>query len=551
MIGKGSAAILIGALAGVAMGAPPTLEHFYPAGAQKGAATAITATGTFPNWPTQVWCDSPGVHFTPAKEAGHFSVQVDQSALAGPHLVRLFTSDGASAPRLFIVSDQREISEAEPNDELAKAQVISPLPATINGQLEKGGDVDSFVVKLGAGQTLVASLQGRRLGSAIDPMLHLLDAAGVQQAFSQDDVGLDPLLVFTAKTAGNYVLRVSAFAFPPAADIHLAGGKNAVYRLSVTTGAFPRYASPAAIARGQKGVVRLHGWNLPKPLDLNVDATFAAPWQDELLVPISSAESPLHLQLVDSPASEAGPTTRPAEPLSLPISVTGRIPAPHQEPRFAFKGGRGQRWVISATCAALGSAFDPVIRIEDAKGKTIAQDDDGGGRPNAALEWAVPADGEYTVAVSDRYRQGGDGYVYQLEIRRPRPTIQGVLDVGEYRVMPGQSVPVHVKLARKEGFTQGLIVTAASLPAGVSCTAAEVAASGAEATISIAAAPNAAPANGPFKIILLGLDPQHPFSRPATLSLDGATGQELIPQTQDLWITIPPAPPTTQPKKKP
>ena len=52
-----------------------------------------------------------------------------------------FAVDGSE---LFIVSDTREIAENEPNDDYRKPQRIAAttMPVTVNGQLEKSGDVD-------------------------------------------------------------------------------------------------------------------------------------------------------------------------------------------------------------------------------------------------------------------------------------------------------------------------------------------------------------------------------------------------------------------------
>ena len=87
-----------------------------------------------------------------------FTVQISKDVAPGIHLVRAYTVDGASAPRWFVVGTQKEQSEKEPNDNARQAQVIESLPVTLNGQLEKSGDVDSFAIKLTAGQWLVADV---------------------------------------------------------------------------------------------------------------------------------------------------------------------------------------------------------------------------------------------------------------------------------------------------------------------------------------------------------------------------------------------------------
>src|SRR5260221_357970 len=80
--------------------------------------------------------------------------------------------------------------------------------------------------------------------------------AGNECAFVHDGLGLAPLLAYQAKASGTYVLQVSAFAYPPVADVNLAGGAADVYRLGITTGPFVRFAMPAGARRGEKATLR-------------------------------------------------------------------------------------------------------------------------------------------------------------------------------------------------------------------------------------------------------------------------------------------------------
>src|SRR5207253_1042953 len=127
--------------------------------------------------PTQIWTDHPGIKAQPAAAGGSFSLQIEKNVPAGAHLLRLYNGEGSSALRIFLVGADREAAEAEPNDELTNAQPVPTLPATVNGRLDKSGDVDSYSVKLEAGQWLSAAVIARRLGAPVDPMLHLYDAA--------------------------------------------------------------------------------------------------------------------------------------------------------------------------------------------------------------------------------------------------------------------------------------------------------------------------------------------------------------------------------------
>ncbi len=239
-----------------ARAAAPVLDYLYPAGGQRGTTVTVTAGGKFEKWQVQAWTDSPGLKAQPGTASGSLSVQIDKDVAPGPHLLRLYNGEGASALRLFMVGADREVAEAEPNDEIAKAQPVDSLPLTVEGQLEKSGDVDSYAVNLESGQSLTASVQGRRLGAPMDPMLHLYDAAGNEVAFAHDGLGLDPLLVYRAEKAGKYVVRVSAFAYPPAADVKLTGKAEDVYRLSLWAGAAARCAVPAGPSASSSGTGR-------------------------------------------------------------------------------------------------------------------------------------------------------------------------------------------------------------------------------------------------------------------------------------------------------
>lgn len=79
------------------------------------------------------------------------------------------------------VGAHREVSEREGNDALRTAQTLL-APVTVNGRIQASGagapDTDLFRVTMTRGQTLVAQVAAQRLGSSLDSMLEVLDAAG-------------------------------------------------------------------------------------------------------------------------------------------------------------------------------------------------------------------------------------------------------------------------------------------------------------------------------------------------------------------------------------
>ena len=188
--------------------AVPVLDHVFPAALQIGSTQSVTLVGKFDPWPTRLDLDIPGVTWEATTNTGVITVRVSPKAPVGPQVIRAFSPEGVSAPRFLILSSHPQRAEVEPNDETRTAQVLSDLPAEVNGRLEKNGDVDSYSVELQAGQTLVARLEAYTLQSPLDPVLRLLDAQGVQVAWNHDEVrSLDPLLAWRAPKAGTGVFR--------------------------------------------------------------------------------------------------------------------------------------------------------------------------------------------------------------------------------------------------------------------------------------------------------------------------------------------------------
>ena len=529
--------------------APPTVEYLYPAGAQQGATTPVTAGGKIDGWPLRCWADHPGIKVEPAAEKGKLNVTVDKAVPPGPHLVRFYDAQGASAPIVFVVGTLPEVAEVEPNDGVARAQAVEARPVTVNGRLEKSGDVDSYAVKLEAGQCLTASLLGRRIGAPMDPLLHLCDSSGNELAFAHDGLELDPLLVYRADKAGTYLVRVAAFKYPPAADVKLAGEAADVYRLTLDTAPPVRYAIPAGVRRGTKATIRLFRWGGNEPQDREVDATAAAEGDQTLALSDVGVECGLPVALSDGPelTEQELQSASQSAPLAAPVAVTGRIDRPGEEDGYRFAAKKDDRFVFSLQVAALASPMDAVLRVEDEAGKTLATNDDARGDlhgtgGDARLEWAAPGDGVYRAVVGDLYGNGGDAHVYRLSLRRTAPSFAATVDADEYRVAPGKTVAVKVNVSRAGGDGTKLVAVATGLPPGVTATAAEVPDKGGDVTLTLSAAADAKPASGPVRVMVLGTDPAKPAARAAAAALKKEAEQELIPRTDAVWLTVLPAP---------
>ena len=91
---------------------------------------------------------------------------------------------------------------------------------------------------------------------------------------------------------------------------------------------------------------------------------------------------------------------------------------------FKFAAKKGQVWEIECYARRIGSPMDPVFTIyKDDKAKSlIAGNDDARGQ-DSYLRWQVPEDGNYYIRITDHLGQGGDTYVYRVEMTPVKPLL--------------------------------------------------------------------------------------------------------------------------------
>ncbi len=86
---------------------------------------------------------------------------------------------------------------------------------------------------------------------------------------------------------------------------------------------------------------------------------------------------------------------------------------------YRFRGRKGQRIVVDAQCARIGSGLDPTIRLTTAAANrafVASADDTPGLLTDARLTAVLPEDTDYVVEISDSRYQGASRPVYRLII---------------------------------------------------------------------------------------------------------------------------------------
>jgi YVTN family beta-propeller protein len=119
---------------------------------------------------------------------------------------------GQTPVSVAIVARAPEISEREPNNELAQANFLDfggDSVVVAKGAMTPAADVDVFAFEGRAGQQLIADVDAQALGTNIDLRLALLSASGEVIAENDDfDGSKDPYLSVTLPGDGRYFVRV-------------------------------------------------------------------------------------------------------------------------------------------------------------------------------------------------------------------------------------------------------------------------------------------------------------------------------------------------------
>lgn len=521
----------------------PKLEALFPAGGQAGSSFVMSASGKL-EADARLWTSAPGIHFVPNGKKREWQVTLAADAPLGMHLVHCANADGASEPRWFSVGSLPELAEVEPNDEVAKPQIIEKLPICLNARLDKSGDVDGYAVKLEAGQTLVGIVEAYSLGSGVDMLAHVMDEAGVRLHTASDSRNLDPVLSFKAPKAGRYIVQLAGFPHPPAADVRFTGSATTVYRLHLSASAAVTQLLPAAVASTGKSEVELIGHNLdPKKSKHTFEAKDLRRDGELAFVTPPGAVLPIQVLVTAKPATaekEPNNTKEQATPIQAG-AIGGRIADKSDVDRFAITMKKGDKLQARILAKRLGIPFDALLKIEGPDGKLITSaDDESEQRPDPQAVWTAAVDGAHVIVVEDLFHQGGTEKSYVLDVAAPAPAFEITLaDAKPITLEAGKTASLKATVKLLNSFKGPLIARVANLPSGVSAAEVTVPEKGGEVEIKLQAATNAMKSGQALQIEIWTKDAPI-LSKPAAAPLRGENkrGTSQLDDTTQLWLTV-------------
>ena len=159
--------------------------------------------------------------------AGEFTQQIELPADPAVPFAVFPQQNGKTSPSAnpFRVSPFGNVLEVEPNNSLGEATPAA-RPNAFNGIIGTPEDIDFFKFAAKKGESLKVECFGRRLRTALDPVVDLFNIKGQRLAGSDDNNGPDPSFDFSVPDDGEYVVSVRD---------HLRRGESTyVYRLEIT-----------------------------------------------------------------------------------------------------------------------------------------------------------------------------------------------------------------------------------------------------------------------------------------------------------------------------
>lgn len=473
-LGVLAAAFSVAALFGMAeetAQAAPSITTTSPQAVSPGSQTDVKVRGGSLAGASLLWTSFPGkaVLSPDVKDNGKNAAEVTwrlnipADVPVGIHGLRVAGPSGASPLKLIMVDDLPSVAQASGNTTIEKAQALT-LPVAADGAVPNLSR-SCYRIKVAAGETVSMEVVARRLGSALDPLLRILDAGGREVAWSDDEPGLrgDARLRHKFEQAGDYIIEVR--------DIRYQGGSGHFFRLRI--GDFPLLSSPypMGVTRGSAAKVTFVGQDTDGvgELEIRAPSELDVNWVNVAARRANGKSSGFAtLRVENAPvAVEAEPNNEIAKGTRVELghTVNGRIDTPGDVDHFTFAAKKGQKFRFTGITRRQGVPTSVYLRLLKADGGQVAAREDFG-VGDAFFDYTFPADGDYTLAVEELHRRGGPDFAYRVQAELIKPTFELSTDADTINIGAGSTAKVTVNVTRR-GYNGPIQIAATNLPAGV------------------------------------------------------------------------------------
>ena len=435
----------------------PLISDVAPRGIQIGGMTLLDIRGAGLNATAQVVLPFPA--FTQrvvavSDDGGHLQVEVVLPEKITPGIYQLLvaTSQGISSPVAFGV-------DTLPQRRFEKT--IQSLPVACSGQIS-GRQVlrTKFFAK--AGQTIVIDVEAQRLGSALHPVVRLLDERHAQIAWSGGlhSIAGDARCSTVIPSDAEYTIELH--------DALYAELKANWFRLKVGKLWFADHVMPLGVRLGTATTFRPFSTNLPDTarLVLRTDARGRnqVDWNEgsaALTGALPRYFVSQHLEITEAP-------TRPQVIATIPVGISGLLDEQEEEDAYWLSVDTGTVLEIQIYANRIGSPLDGVIIVRNHLGHELAVVDDQAHTRDPGLTFNVPENTDrLEIAIRDMKGRVQKPAPYRLVVKNASaPRVQLSVETDRIQVPAGgsQIVPVH---GYRVGNVKPVRLTVDGLPAGV------------------------------------------------------------------------------------
>lgn len=392
----------------------------------------------------------------------------------GIRALRLATEHGISNMLLFMVDDLPTLKEIAGHSSSFPGQQVH-FPVGVEGYCDVGRP-DLFALDVTAGQVLSFEAVAVRLGSRLDPVLKLWDAAGNELAFADDTPGLagDCCIRHRFEESGCYVVGIE--------DALTSGSSAHRYRLRI--GDFPLLTAPipATVSPGQFGDVTFTGYAAE-----GVSVDRADPNQSRVsLVSGKFADSVgsgfTQLAVSDVPQFIVGNASADSS-VSVPSGISGRFAVPGDSHDCHVVLRKGQRIQLTDVTRGRGGPALVAMSILDSKGRTLAAVRRAGAT-GQNLSWSAPHDGDYVLRLAELNGRGGPEFGFHVTLAEERPDFELIVEK-DSSVLPQDGYVVLKVTVTRKGFNGPVQLSAQSLETEFQVRNSEIAAGAKETRLKI------------------------------------------------------------------
>jgi hypothetical protein len=463
--------------------AAPRIGNVSLRGLQSGGTTSLVIDGSELAPEARIMLGIPGAQATikPSSTATRLEVDVavDGQTAPGIYLLRVASASG--------VSDAVALGV----DSLPQSALVPTLPSlnvAMTGALSGSSVVStSFAGK--RDERVVVEVESRRLGSALNPVVHIYDSRRVQKSWGQalPSIGGDTRCELALPADGVYTIELH--------DALFRGGDPGFFRLKVGKFHYADLIYPLGVAQGATTTFEYAASNLPAEargtgMWPNVDgpptATQAAPWPAGIAG--ISGSRPRVLVSKHAEVVEAPPADKPQDVPPAPVAINGRLAAAREQDRYRLAVKPGERLLFDVLARRAGSPMDGVLSIQNEQGGELAANDDRPGTSDPGLEFTVPADTSAVImAIRDLEGRGGADSIYRISVSPAgQPDFTLSLADDRYQIPKDGVALARVKVERA-GYNGAIKLQFSNLPTSVSVTGDEIPAGASEALVTLSA----------------------------------------------------------------